>query len=70
MVFKTITIREDVYKKLLAVKRKDESFSDLFERLVRESVGRLKDLRGTVKFRSKNEMISELYEKREETRYQ
>jgi Uncharacterized ACR, COG1753. len=70
MVFKTITIKEDIYKKLLAVKRKDESFSDLFERLVSESVGTLKDLRGTVEFRSKNEMISELYEKREEMRYQ
>ena len=70
MVFKTITIREDIYKKLLVVKRKDESFSDLFERLVSESVGTLKDLRGTVEFRSKNEMISELYEKREEMRYQ
>ena len=70
MGFKTITIREDIYKKLLAIKRRDESFSDLFERLVRESVGMLKDLRGTVEFRSKNEMIGELYEKREEMRYQ
>jgi len=31
---KTITIRDEVYKKLLAVKREDESFSKLFERLL------------------------------------
>lgn len=35
---KTITIRDDVYRKLLAIKRSNESFSDLFERLVK-SVG-------------------------------
>ena len=31
---KTITIKDDVYKKLLAQKGKGESFNDLFERLI------------------------------------
>jgi hypothetical protein len=30
---KTITIKDDVYERLLKMKRDDESFSDLFERL-------------------------------------
>ncbi|MDN5366701.1 MAG: putative antitoxin [Candidatus Diapherotrites archaeon] len=36
MGVKTITIKDDVYKKLLAIKRKDESFSDVLERLTRK----------------------------------
>ena len=35
---KTITIKDDVYKKLVAQKRKEESFSDLFERLVKNNL--------------------------------
>jgi predicted CopG family antitoxin len=31
---KTLTIRDEVYDKLVSVKGKDESFSELFERLV------------------------------------
>jgi predicted CopG family antitoxin len=31
---KTITIRDDVYRKLIAAKSGNESFSDLLERLV------------------------------------
>jgi predicted CopG family antitoxin len=30
---KIIIIRDEVYRKLLAVKRQDESFSELFDRL-------------------------------------
>ena len=33
MAFKTLTIKESVYKKLLLMKKENESFSDLFERL-------------------------------------
>lgn len=35
---KTITIKDDVYKKLIAQKRKEESFSDLFERLAKNNL--------------------------------
>ena len=51
---KTITIKDDVYKKLIAQKGKDESFSDLFERLVEENlhggIDALKKLRGSIEF--------------------
>ena len=33
MLIKTISIRDEVYRKLLKIKREGESFSELFERL-------------------------------------
>ena len=42
---KTITIKDDVYKKLTLEKRKDESFSDLFDRLLSSHVGKIESLR-------------------------
>ncbi len=47
---KTITIKEEVYKRLVKRKREGESFSDLFERLI-EGGGAatvLDSLRGSV----------------------
>ncbi len=67
---KTITIRDDIYKKLLAIKRPGESFSDLFERLVK-SVGTndiLIRLRASVEFRDKDKLLSEIASLREERR--
>lgn len=55
MGFKTLTIKEEVYKKLLAIKRKDESFSDLLEECV--------------EFPDKEKLLKEIYEKRKERRY-
>ena len=69
---KTITIRDEVYRKLIAVKRKDESFSELFERLTENKapLETLKKLRATVEFEDaeKDEMLSELRSKRAERR--
>jgi len=67
---KTITIRDDVYRKLLRVKREGESFSELFERLVEgmEPIETLKRLRGCVEFRDKEKMLSEIYARRTERR--
>ena len=67
---KTITIREEVYKKLLEVKEKKESFSELFERLVEgmNPVETLKKLRGCVEFKNKDEILSEIYASRAERR--
>ncbi len=65
---KTITVRDEVYKKLLAVKGKDESFSELFERLM-ENVNLieiLKRLRGCVEIKDKNEILSKIYASRVE----
>ena len=67
---KTITIRDQVYRKLTAVKRKNESFSELFERLVEgtSSIEALKGLRGSVEFKQKERMLSELRTERAERR--
>jgi predicted CopG family antitoxin len=67
---KIITIRDEVYRKLLAVKRKDESFSELFDRLAegKDSIETLTKLRATVEFGHKDEMLSELYSLRAERR--
>jgi predicted CopG family antitoxin len=67
---KTITIRDEVYRKLLTAKRKDESFSKLFERLVEgaSSLEALKRLRGCVEFKDKERMLSEIQASRAERR--
>ena len=67
---KTITIRDEVYGKLKTIKGKDESFSELFDRLVEctAPVETLKKLRGKVEFTDKETMLSELTSKRVEKR--
>lgn len=67
---KTITIRDEVYRKLLKIKREDESFSELFERLAEGAnpLDTLKKLRGCVEFRDKERMFSEIYAVRAERR--
>ncbi|MGP3705199.1 MAG: antitoxin VapB family protein [Candidatus Bathyarchaeota archaeon] len=69
---KTITIRDDVYKRLLEVKREGESFSELFERLIGgvglNSLEVLRMLRGCVEFKDKERLIREIYAVRSECR--
>lgn len=67
---KTITIRDEVYRKLSTVKGKDESFSELFERLVEDMnpLETLKKLRGCVEFRDKEKMLLEINALRAEHR--
>ncbi|MCW4045057.1 MAG: antitoxin VapB family protein [Candidatus Bathyarchaeota archaeon] len=67
---KTITIRDEVYQKLLAVKKKNESFSKLFERLAenRDPIETLLKLRAQVEFTEKEKMLSELRSLRAERR--
>ena len=71
---KTITIKDDVYKKLIDQKGKDESFSDLFERLVEENlhggIDALKKLRGSLEFDKnvKEKIIEDIASKRTERR--
>lgn len=71
MTTKTITIKKEVYNLLYSIKREGESFSGLFERLVRSrrNVGILRELRASVKFGDKDALLEEIYEKREERRY-
>ena len=50
---KTITIKEEVFNRLSLQKAKDESFSDLFKRLLDNQVSgilALKEIRGSVEF--------------------
>ena len=50
---RTITIKDGVFNRLSLQKGKDESFSDLFERLLDNQVSgtiALKSLRGSVEF--------------------
>jgi predicted CopG family antitoxin len=67
---KTITIRDEVYERLLNMKRSEESFSDLFERLADtlDPLETLKRLRGRVEFRDKETMLEELSVARAERR--
>jgi len=67
---KTITIREEVYNKLLEIKEKNESFSKLFERLIESAnpLETLKKLRGCIEFKDKNKLLSEIYASRSERR--
>jgi len=67
---KTITVRDEVYRKLLAVKGEDESFSELFERLVENvnPIEILKRLRGCVEIKDKNEILSKIHTSRVERR--
>lgn len=69
MPFKTLTIKEDVYKKLAAIKRDDESFSDLLEKLSERNVAVLRKLRGCMELKEKEEMIKDIYKRRGERRY-
>ena len=67
---KTITIRDEVYRKLLTVKGENESFSKLFERLVEgmSPLETLTRLRGCVEFKDKEKMLSEIHALRAERR--
>lgn len=70
---KTLTIRDDVYERLAAIKGKDESFSELFERLAgrRGSLELLRRIRGSIEFESpaeKEAFLREATAKREEKR--
>lgn len=71
---KTITIKDDVYKKLVAQKGKGESFSDLFERLidgnVHNGIDALKKLRGSIEFdqETKDKILTDIALKTDERR--
>ena len=72
---KTITIKDDVYKKLKNQKRKEESFSDLFERLMNQNsfsgIDVLEKIRGTIDFEKgeKETILSDIASKRSERRF-
>ncbi len=69
---KTITIRDEVYQKLIVIKREDESFSELFDRLAKCQDSRqiLTKLRASVEFEKeqKEQILTEISKKRSERR--
>ena len=67
---KTITIKEEVYNSLLSLKRKDESFSDLLDRLTRKEnpLDLLEQMAGTVDFGDTKDLIDEIRSKRSDWR--
>ncbi len=67
---KTLTIRDEVYQKLASVKKADESFSELFERLIEgtNSLESLARLRGSAEFKNKKKMLAEIEALRTERR--
>ncbi|UCH89888.1 MAG: hypothetical protein JSV49_04390 [Thermoplasmata archaeon] len=68
MTFKTLRIKKEVYEKLLSIKQEDESFSDLFERLSKNNIVKLRKLRGSVEFKNKEAMLKEINSKRRDNR--
>jgi predicted CopG family antitoxin len=65
---KTITIRDEVYHKLIGLKQKDESFSELFDRLAegQDSKQVLTKLHSSVQFEQeeKEQLLTDIINKR------
>lgn len=68
MGFKTVTIKESVYNKLLQMKKKDESFSDFLDRLVNTKFQVLRNMRGTQTYDDKEELLNKINQKQQERR--
>jgi len=49
------------------MKRKDESFCDLFDRLGSSNIEILKKMKGCNTYKNKDELVKEMYEKRKDT---
>lgn len=67
---KTITIKDDVYERLRAIKGEERSFSEVLEELVEGSdpIEVLEKIRGSMKFENKEELLSEIRASRGERR--
>lgn len=63
---KTIGLRDDVYERLKARKRDDESFTDLVDRLLEESTGDWRDGFGTLSEEDADELEAIVSESRNE----
>ena len=68
MVNRNIPVTEEVYQKLVQMKKEDETFNDLLKRLYQESdnLTILKKLQGTLNIPEKDKLIDEIYQKRRE----
>lgn len=66
MSSKTISLKESAYEKLLTLKGKDESFSDVIENLTKDEIPRYADLAGTLS-QETIDSIREMRKSREES---
>ncbi len=69
---KTITIKTEVYRKLLKEKMPKESFSDLFERLLETATPAviMKRIRGSVVWKDKEKLLADIRSKRAGRRFE
>ena len=67
---KTITIKKSVYDELRGLKKENESFSDLLDRLIKSQSKEdlLKSLRGSIEFEDKEKLLKDIEKKRWEKR--
>ena len=67
---KTITIKKSVYDESKGLKKENESFSDLPDRLIKSQSKKdlIKSLRGSIEFEDKEELLKEIEKKRWEKR--
>lgn len=67
MVSKTITIKEDVYRRLKRIKRDGESFSDLLTRLSKNvsPIDKLLEMAGSIDFEDADSLKEDIRKKRE-----
>lgn len=70
MATKTISIKEEVYQKLVGLKHGNESFSDLLDRLASgvSSLEVLRHLRGSVEIEDRDKILTEIRKGREQFR--
>ena len=66
MASKTISIKKDVYDGLIRIKRQNESFSDLLQRLAAKEnpLAILKNIAGSLDLGDSDELITEIRKKR------
>ena len=69
MGYKNIQVTDEVYEKLNQLKRRDETFDDLFQRLVEkeDSLKILTKLQGTIDIPDKEKLVNEIYKKRQDS---
>jgi predicted CopG family antitoxin len=70
VVSKTITIKKEVYDLLIGLKRRDESFSDLLERLAKMVSPRdlLEEMSASMDLGNSEDLLNEIRMKREDWR--
>ena len=68
---KIIKINEKIYNDLIKIKKEDESFDDLLGRLITPMYTRcvLERIRGSIEFKNKRKVLSEIYLKRIEVSF-